>query len=275
MKSISKKIMYILSVVFVVCGMLLIMPGPLSADSVVELAGNYKVENLPGGLSGFEIDGNNVALGQYPSGSPVIEITQVFYKDGGSEAIGIQWNVISGSNAKIFIVAMKASNGYMLYTYDSPGATSGSNYTPLNSTNGKNYAISHIVFGYTIPNVTTAGIIINKAILGGNAATGVFSFNVYAAGSGGSPINGSPLTISITNGVSGTTTFTSASLIAGTTYYVEELATTGFTQNTANRVAVLAATSPASPANAAAFENTPNVTTAGIIINKAILGGNA
>ncbi|GAI95378.1 unnamed protein product, partial [marine sediment metagenome] len=89
-------------------------------------------------------------------------------------------------------------------------------------------------------------IIVNKSFVGGAASSGTFTFNVYKNSTGGSSIATGKITIN--NGVGGFTIITDPDLIAGTTYYVEEISKPGA------RKPVIALENPTSE-DAVSFEN--------------------
>ncbi|MCL4377202.1 MAG: DUF5979 domain-containing protein [Actinobacteria bacterium] len=273
MKKVLKRFFYILSIIFVISGMLLLIPGTLFAgteDGPVTL----KTQHI--GLAWDDPEFGHEA----PPAGVTVNAGQYMWHLVLSPTLNI---ATTDADLVLFsgdTLAKKEQNGASIHFYivnTNPNAQA----WVANVTDGLEYnndgslktelRVSHTWYGGTTPE--NAGIIINKSILGGNPATGTFTFNVYAAASGGDPINAAPLSITITNGTSGTTTFTSASLTAGTTYYVEELPTSGFTANTANRVAVVAAVSPGAE-NTATFENTPTTPgTGSITVTKNVAGG--
>ena len=258
MKAISRKMLYILSTIFIICGMLLIMPGPLYAgteDGPVTLKTQHigLPWNDPTFANESPPSGVTVNAGQYMWHlvlSPTLNIATTdatLTLFSGDTLVKTEQN---GATIHFYIVNTNPNaQAWVANVID------GLQYNPGNGTLQTELRVSHTWYG---GNSVQAGIAINKSILGGSPATGTFSFNVYNVATGGTALNGAtPLTITITNGTSGSTPFTSASLTAGTTYYVEELATSGFTANTTNRVSVVAVASTGTY-NAATFENTPN-----------------
>jgi len=160
MRNNRRKVPYIFLTIFIIFGILLTLPGLIFADDSpgggsggTSFKGNYNVGDLPPGLIGFKID-CNPPVGKYPADNPVIEITEKIGDD--EDDYGIKWKVCDPS-VTVYIVAMKGGNYTNVYDYPS-GATSGTNFTSINPNNGKNFEISHIVFGYKVTDETTTTI---------------------------------------------------------------------------------------------------------------------